>query len=202
MLPFRVIRIEQHRALDQSAAKPSLPKFCPFKFSQVARSPFGRKPAKLNRQIPEVERPVTSRKQTPETCSNRQKIQKRLPAISASTSFLSAQHFAAFASRNASRPTPQTDASLRSGCVRLALSAFGKGFAPRNYISNRFWAKNRRYGKQTIKPCLTGARTAIRNPSNLHGIAPELDTPKLYKILERFDCAARRGYTPAPCEVE
>jgi hypothetical protein len=29
-------------------------------------------------------------------------------------------------------------------------------------ISNRFWAKNRTYRKQTIKPCLTGARTAIR----------------------------------------
>jgi hypothetical protein len=29
-------------------------------------------------------------------------------------------------------------------------------------ISNRFWPKNRSYRKQTIKPCLTGARTHIR----------------------------------------
>jgi len=29
-------------------------------------------------------------------------------------------------------------------------------------ISNRFWAKNRTYRKETIKPCLTGARTAIK----------------------------------------
>ena len=29
-------------------------------------------------------------------------------------------------------------------------------------ISNRFWAKNRTSRKQTIKPCLTGARTHIR----------------------------------------
>ena len=29
-------------------------------------------------------------------------------------------------------------------------------------ISNRFWAKNRTCRKQTIKPCLTGARTHIR----------------------------------------
>jgi hypothetical protein len=28
--------------------------------------------------------------------------------------------------------------------------------------SNRFWVKNRTYRKQTIKPCLTGARTHIR----------------------------------------
>jgi hypothetical protein len=45
-------------------------------------------------------------------------------------------------------------------------------------ISNRFWVKNRTCRKQTIKPCLTGARTHIRifeilqisaqNPAALH----------------------------------
>ena len=30
-------------------------------------------------------------------------------------------------------------------------------------ISNRFWPKNRSYRKQTIKPCLTGAKTHIRH---------------------------------------
>jgi hypothetical protein len=36
----------------------------------IARSSSGCKLLELNRQIPELERPVTSRKQTAETCSN------------------------------------------------------------------------------------------------------------------------------------
>jgi hypothetical protein len=35
-------------------------------------------------------------------------------------------------------------------------------------ISNRFWPKNRSYRKQMIKPCLTGARTAISDLRLLH----------------------------------
>jgi hypothetical protein len=34
-------------------------------------------------------------------------------------------------------------------------------------ISNRFWPQNRSYRKQAIKPCLTGARTAQCNSSEL-----------------------------------
>jgi hypothetical protein len=37
-------------------------------------------------------------------------------------------------------------------------------------ISNRFWAKNRSYRKQTIKPCLTGARTAFNDSHFLRGV--------------------------------
>jgi hypothetical protein len=37
-------------------------------------------------------------------------------------------------------------------------------------ISNRFWPKNRSYRKQTIKPRLTGARTAFSDSSFLRGV--------------------------------
>ena len=48
--------------------------------------------------------------------------------------------------------TVQRDARLRSRTRDAHFSG----------ISNRFWPKNRCYRKQTIKPCLTGARTHIR----------------------------------------
>lgn len=89
MLPFRVIQIEQHRALHQNAAKVYLRDLRGSELPLIAGSLSGRKLSELNRQIPELEHPVTSsRKQTAETCSNRQKIQKRLRAISKSTSLL------------------------------------------------------------------------------------------------------------------
>jgi hypothetical protein len=48
MLPFRVDRIEQHRALQQNAAKLHLPPF-----PLATKLPFERKLTKLNRQIPD-----------------------------------------------------------------------------------------------------------------------------------------------------
>ena len=37
---------------------------------------------------------------------------------------------------------------------------FAEKFRPQNHISNRFWAKNRSYTKETNKPSLTGSRFA------------------------------------------
>jgi hypothetical protein len=46
--------------------------------------------------------------------------------------------------------------------TRLASRTLSRG-AHFSGISNRFWCENRNYRKQTIKPFLTGARTAIRD---------------------------------------
>jgi hypothetical protein len=83
MLPFRVIQIEQHRALQQKAAPLFLPEIYRPKFPLITRPSAGRKHAKLNRQIPELNHAVTLRKQTTGTHSNRQKIQKCALALRA-----------------------------------------------------------------------------------------------------------------------
>jgi hypothetical protein len=143
-----VIQIE-HRALQRKASKVYLRDFRGSELSLIAQSSSGCILSKLNRQIPKLEHPVTSRKKTAETCSNcsnRQKLQKRLRPISKSTSFLSARDFARTKSQNRLRLTRGNEAFLRSG----------------HTTSNRFWLKNRSDRKQTIKPCLTGARTAFR----------------------------------------
>jgi hypothetical protein len=55
-----------------------------------------------------------------------------------------------------------THIESRSGTShRLTSSDFREGFAIQKRISNRFWTKNRSSRKQTIKPCLTGARTPL-----------------------------------------
>lgn len=132
MLAFRVIKLEQCRALQQNTAKMCFPEFRNSELSFVTRSSSGPKLSKLNRQIPELEHPVTSRKQTAEACSNcsnRQKMQKRLRPISASVGFLSAQDFASSDSRKTNRPTRENEVFLQSGLT----------------ISNRFWPKNRNF---------------------------------------------------------
>jgi|ERR1700728_4340891 len=146
MLPFRVIQIEQHRALQQNAARAHLPEICGSELPLIARSSSNCEPLKLNRQIPELEHPATYRKQTTETCSNRQKFQKRARPIFESTSFLSTLDFDASTTQKMELPPRENGASLQSG----------------HTTSNRFWPKNRSHRKQTIKPRLTGARMHIR----------------------------------------
>jgi hypothetical protein len=146
MLPFRVIQLEQYRTLHENITRLSLPEFRYSELSLIARSSSSPRLLELNRQIQELKRCVTYRKQTTETCSNRQKIQKRWPSISKSTSLSSTRDFAASTSRNMVHPTQKNEGFLAK-------------WAP---TSNRNWVKNRTYRKQTTKPCLTGARTHIR----------------------------------------
>jgi hypothetical protein len=147
MLPFRVIQLEQYRALQQNAAKPCLPEFRYSELSLVAQSPSGPKLLELNRQILELERPVTCRKQTKENCSNRQKIQKRWPPIPKSPGFSSARDLDTSAPRKIEPLPTKNETVFQSGCT----------------TSNRFWVKNRSDRKQTIKPCLTGSRFAHKD---------------------------------------
>jgi hypothetical protein len=144
MLPFRVIQLEQYRALQQNAAKLCLPEFRYSELSFVPQSPAGPRLLKLNRQILELERPVTCRKQTKETSSNRQEIQKRWPPISKSPSFSSARDLDTSAPRKMEPLPTKNETVFQSGCT----------------TSNRFWVKNRSHRKQTTKPCLTGSRFA------------------------------------------
>src|ERR1700733_10224266 len=83
MLPFGVIKIEQHRAIQQKPAPLLLPNICRPEFPLLNRSSTGSRHAKLNRQIPELNHAVTLRKQTTGTHSNRQKIQKCALALRA-----------------------------------------------------------------------------------------------------------------------
>ena len=131
MLPFRVTQIEQRRALQQKAAPLSVPDICRPNFRLVSRPASSRKRPKLNRQIPELYRAVTLRKQTAITCSNRQKIQKCLQAFSARISSLSAQNFAGSNPRDRGRSTRENPLWSQSGCttsIRPALRLLG-GFA-------------------------------------------------------------------------
>ncbi len=146
MLAFDVIKLEQDRVFHENATRLCLPEFPGSELSLLTRSSAGRKLSKLNRQIQELEPSVASRKRTAETCSNRQKSEKRLRAISASTIFPSAEDFTGTDSRKTDRPTRENEAFLQSVCT----------------TSNRFWLKNRSYRKQRIKPCLTGPKTAFR----------------------------------------
>jgi hypothetical protein len=146
MLPFRVIQLEQYRVPQRDAARLCHPEFRYSELSLVAQSSSGPKLSRLNRQIPELKRRVTYRKQTTATCSNRQKIQKRLRPISRSTSLSSARDFTSSQSQNAACLMRGIGPFFQSGCT----------------TSNRFWTENRCYRKQMIKPCLTGARTVIK----------------------------------------
>jgi hypothetical protein len=146
MLPFRVIQLEQYRTLHENIARLCLPEFRYSEISLVAQSSAGPKLLKLNRQIQELKRRVTYRKQTTENCSNRQKIQKRRPSISKSTGFSSARKFDTSATRKMEPLARKNEAVLAK-------------WAP---TSNRNWVTNRSHRKQTTKPCLTGARTHIR----------------------------------------
>jgi hypothetical protein len=67
--------------------------------------------------------------------------------------------FAASGSRNISRPTQKNEGFLTK-------------WAP---TSNRQWPTNRSYRKQTTKPCLTGARTHIREFQKSPKIDPIFD---------------------------
>jgi hypothetical protein len=145
MLAFDVIKLEQHRALQQNAARVYLPEFRS-ELSLIARSSSGPTLTKLNRQIPEFKRRVTFRKQTTETCSNRQKIEKRLRPIPESTSFSSARDLGTSPARKMELLSTKNEAVLAK-------------WAP---TSNRNWSANRCYRKQTIKPCLTGTRMHFR----------------------------------------
>jgi hypothetical protein len=146
MLAFDVINLEQHRALHQNAVKVYLrDSHCP-ELSLSAWSPTACKLSKLNRQIPELKHRVTYRKQTAETCSNRQKFQKCSHPISESTSVSSARVLETSATRKMEPLATKNEAVLAK-------------WAP---TSNRKWRANRCYRKQIIKPCLTEARTRLR----------------------------------------
>jgi len=165
MLAFDVINLEQHRALQQNAERVCLRHARGSELPLTARSSSSRKLLKLNRQIPKLERHVTCRKQTTETCSNRQKFQKRSRPFPKSTSSSSPRDLDTPATR---KMEPQTTSNrpashLLGGPARqlfggLAPSAFREGSIPQKCISNRFWGKNRSDRKQTTKPLLTGSR--------------------------------------------
>src|SRR5579863_2971357 len=99
MLAFDVINLEQHRALQQNAARVYLRPSRGSELPLTARSSSSRKLLKLNRQIPKLERHVTCRKQTTETCSNRQKFQKRSRPFPKSTSSSSPRDLGTSATR-------------------------------------------------------------------------------------------------------
>jgi hypothetical protein len=146
MLAFGVINLEQHRALQQNTARARLPELSGLELPLIARSSRGLKLSKLNRQIPELNRRVTSRKQTTETCSNRQKIQKRSHLFSKSTG-------------SSWAPDLDTSATRKMEPLATKNEAILEKWSP---TSNRKWRANRCYRKQTIKPCLTEARTHFR----------------------------------------
>jgi hypothetical protein len=145
-----VIQIEQHRALRQNALKVYLRDSSGSELPPIARSSSGCKLLELDRQIPELQRPVTSRKQTAETCSNCQNIQKRLRAISKSSSLLSARDFASLVSGKVVLPTPRN--GPRSERSRTATC--------------RSWSKSRRYRKETMELFLPEATTAYKEPAS------------------------------------
>jgi hypothetical protein len=65
------------------------------------------------------------------------------------------------------QPGPCLTGSSNFGPLSTALTSSWRHILERSSreipgISNRFWVKNRTYRKQTIKACLTGARTAIK----------------------------------------
>jgi hypothetical protein len=145
VLAFDVFNLEEHRTLQKNAARLCLPEFRYSELSLIVRSLSSPKLSKLNRQIPRLEHPVIYRKQTTETWSNRQKLQKRLHPFSKSTSLLSARDSDSYTLRKLKTPARKNEPFLQSGCT----------------TSNRKWPKSRCYRKQTIKPCLTEARTAF-----------------------------------------
>jgi hypothetical protein len=108
MLAFRVIQIEQQRALQQNAAKLLLPNS-----SLLTQLSPARTIAKPNRQISDPS---------------------------------SDGDFANPRWRKTPPPTLKREPFSQTGCTTF----------------NRFWPKNRSYRKQTIKPCLTGARMHFR----------------------------------------
>jgi hypothetical protein len=144
MLAFDVINLEQHRALQQNAASVYLRHSRGSELPLIVRCSSGCDLLELNRQIPKLERHVTCRKRTTETCSNRQKFQKRLRPISKSTSLSSARDLDTSATRKMDLPPRENEAFLQSA----------------HTISTRFWSKSRSYGKQRTKPFLPGATTA------------------------------------------
>src|SRR5580704_3091065 len=146
MLAFGVINLEQHRALQQNTARARHPELSGLELPLIARSSRGLKLSKLNRQIPELKHPVTCRKQTKETCSNRQKIQKRSHLFSKSTG-------------SSWAPDLDTSATRKMEPLATKNEAILEKWSP---TSNRKWRANRCYRKQTIKPCLTEARTHFR----------------------------------------
>src|ERR1700722_6614767 len=146
MLAFDVINLEQHRALQQNAARACLRRSRDSEVPLIALPLSGCKLSKLNRQIPELKRRVTSGKQAADTCSNRQRLQKRSRPISESTSFSSARDLDTSATRKMEPLATKNEAVLAK-------------WSP---TSNRKWRANRCYRKQTIKPCLTEARTRFR----------------------------------------
>src|ERR1700722_14900698 len=146
MLAFDVINLEQHRALQQNAARVYLRHLHGSELPLIVRSSSGCKLLKLNRQIQELKRCVTSGKQTADTCSNRQKLQKRLRPISRPASLSSARDLDTSATRKMEPLATKNEAVLAK-------------WSP---TSNRKWRTNRCCRKQTIKPCLTEARTRFR----------------------------------------
>jgi hypothetical protein len=198
MLAFNVINLEQHRALQQNAARAHLPEFRHSELSLIARSSSGPKLSKLNRQIQESNRRVTYRKQTIETSSNRQKFQKRLRPFPRPTSSSSPRDLDTPATRKMEPLARKSEAFSLRGCTTsnwparhllggLALSAFCEGFVSQNCISNRFWPKNRSYGKQRSKPRLTGSRFVwLENafngnfPMSAAGFLPSCDHMRNY----------------------
>jgi hypothetical protein len=162
MLPFRVIQIEQHGALQQKAGTPFLPEICNPEFSLITQSSSARKHAKSDRQIPELDHAVTLGKQTGDTCSNCQKPEKCLRAFSAPIRFLSARNLAGSNSGNVRRSTRENEPFPQSAGT----------------TSTRFWPKSRSCRKKMIKRFLPGARTAYCDRTNFDQFSTKVGIEK------------------------
>jgi hypothetical protein len=167
MLPFRVIQIEQHRALQQSATGLLPPH--PFR---LAAPPPGRDFSKPNCQIPDL---VSGRAFTSISSRNTVCLMQKHEGALAQWAPTSNRKW----TKNRCHRKQRTKPCLTGARTHIKVSLNSTRIAQKselgNYISNRFWDKNRCYRKQRTKPCLTGARMHIRSSPNFTKIAPGSD---------------------------
>ena len=186
MLPFRVIQIEQHRALQQSASRP----FFPNSSEPVSQLRFS--------SGHDFSRAVTD-----PNSEWLQPLRDRICNLNAGRSLLTELPFDRnFAASNRQIPDllPGPDFESISSRNTVCLMQKNEGalaqWAP---TSNRKWTKNRCYRKQTTKPCLTEARTHIKVSLNSTRIAQKSGAGNY--ISNRFWDKNRcyRKQTTRPC---
>src|ERR1700728_166892 len=162
MLPFRVIQIEQHRALQQNVSRP----FLRSSSESVSQLRFS-SGHDFSRAVID---PNSERLQPP---------RDRIHDFNAGGSLLTEPP----SDRNFATPNRQIP-DLLPGPDFASISSRNTGLRHKNEsvfakwapTSNRFWVKNRCYRKQTTRPCLTGARTHIKVSLNFTRIAQDFAT--------------------------
>jgi hypothetical protein len=81
-----------------------------------------------------------------------------------------------------SHPAPRLPSRLNSITHPQRFRAkSGGNLLPTFHISTRFWPKSRSYRKQTIKPCLPGARTTFSDLSIQHSFLPAFASSPAFK---------------------